>query len=260
MTEVEELVFLLKKKENLAAMVAPTFPILYSKEELITKLRSLGFQYIVEVSAGAVRTNETIKKLLQENPTSRYITSPCASFVRLVRAKYPHLLKYLTLQADTPMSATAKLVNEKYPGYRPVFIGPCIAKKKEASEDYSGLNMLVITFKELEEILKATPLPSPETGHEYAFDLEEKSTRIYPFDGGLTESSGIRSLLKENEIRIVSGYLNCETALKEFETNKTIRFLDILFCEGGCINGTGIQSTLSLSERKSKVVEYSLIR
>lgn len=260
MTEIEDLTLLLKAKEKLVAMIAPTFPILYSKEELIVKLRALGFQYVVEVSTGAVRTNEAIKKLLQKNPTSRYITSPCASFVRLVRTKYPHLLKYLTLQADTPMSATAKLVREKYPGYRPVFIGPCFAKKKEASEDYSDLRILVVTFKELEDVFKGLSEPSSLTNHKDTFDLEEKSTRIYPFDGGLTDSSGIRSILKENELRIVSGYSNCEAALREFETNKEIRFLDILFCEGGCINGTGIQSTLTLPERKRKIVDYSLTR
>jgi len=87
MKEMEELKLLLEKKEKLIAMVAPAFPIAYSKEELVIKLRSLGFQYVVEVSIGAVRTNTTILNLLKENPSARFITSPCASFVRLIRTK-----------------------------------------------------------------------------------------------------------------------------------------------------------------------------
>jgi iron only hydrogenase large subunit-like protein len=257
MTDIEQLKALLDKKENLVAMVAPSFPLMYERAEIITKLKALGFQYVIEVSAGAKKTNEAVAKILKENPTSRFITSPCASFVRYVRTKHPEMLKYLAFQADSPMVATAKIVHETYPNYKPVFIGPCVVKKLEASEDYPELNMLVLTYKELEALLKEKGLSELPSDKNNIFDISEKPTRIYPFDGGLTESSGIRSFLKDEEIRIVSGYKNCEAILKEFIENKTIRFVDILFCEGGCINGPGVQSTLSLSERKKKIMEYA---
>jgi iron only hydrogenase large subunit-like protein len=257
MTDIEQLKTLLDKKENLVAMVAPSFPLMYERAEIITKLKALGFQYVIEVSAGAKRTNEAVAKILKENPTSRFITSPCASFVRYVRTKHPEMLQYLAFQADSPMVATAKIVHETYPNYKPVFIGPCVVKKLEASEDYPELNMLVLTYKELEVVLKEKGLSELPPDKDKVFDISEKPTRIYPFDGGLTESSGIRSFLKDEEIRIVSGYKNCEATLKEFIENKTIRFVDILFCEGGCINGPGVQSTLSLPERKKKIMEYA---
>lgn len=257
MNDCELVKTLLEKKEHLVAMVAPSFPIMYESEEIITKLKSLGFEYVVEVSAGAKRTNEAVAKLLMENPTSRFITSPCASFVRYVRTKHPEYLKYLAFQADSPMVATAKMVREKYPNYRPVFIGPCMVKKLEASEDYPELEMIVLTYKELEQIVKEKNLTSIPINPEARFDISEGPTRVYPFDGGLTNSSGIRNILKDDEIRIVSGYKNCEALLKEFEVNTKIRFVDILFCEGGCINGPGIQSSLSVSDRKRKIEEYA---
>lgn len=257
MTEAEQLIMLLEKKEHLVAMIAPSFPIMYGYPEIITKLKALGFEYVVEVSAGAKRTNEAVARLLKKNPNSRFISSPCASFVRYIRTKHPEFLKYLAFQADSPMGATAKIIHERYPNYRPVFIGPCIVKKLEASEDYPELNILVLTYKELEQILKERNLSTfPVNPHE-KFDIIGGATRIYPFDGGLTESSGIRSILKDEEILIVSGYKNCETTLKEFEENKKIRFVDILFCEGGCINGPGIVSTLPVGDRKKKVVDYA---
>ena len=257
MADIDTLKNLLEKKEHLVAMVAPSFPIMYSYPEIITKLNALGFEYVVEVTAGAKKTNEAVAKILKENPTSRFITSPCASFVRYVRTKHPQFIKYLAFQADSPMVATAKIVKEKYPSCKPIFIGPCIVKKLEASEDYPELNMLVLTYKELNQILQEKGLSDIPTNYQDTFDISEGPTRIYPFDGGLTESSGIRSILKDDEIRIVSGYKNCEAVLKEFEVNTKIRFIDILFCDGGCISGPGITSTLSVSERKKKVVDYA---
>lgn len=257
MTDLEELKLLLEKKEHLVAMVAPSFPLMYSRPEIITKLKALGFEKVIEVSAGAKRTNEQVAHLLKTNPEGRYITSPCASFVRYVRTKHPEMLKYLAFQADSPMVATAKMVHEKYPDYRPVFVGPCIVKKMEASEDYPELNMVVITYKELNTLLTEKNLGTIPFPDDVPFDIEEKATRIYPYDGGLTDSGGIRSILKDEEIRVVSGYKNCEATLKEFVENPKIRFVDILFCEGGCINGPGVQSTLTLDERKKKIQEYA---
>lgn len=257
MTDIDELRILLEKKEHLVAMVAPSFPLMYSRPEIIAKLKALGFEKVIEVSAGAKRTNEQVAHLLKTNPNGRYITSPCASFVRYVRTKHPEMLKYLAFQADSPMVATAKMVHETFPDYRPVFIGPCIVKKLEASEDYPELNMVVITYKELNVLLKEKNLETVSSEEDGNFDIEEETTRIYPYDGGLTDSGGIRSILKDEEIRVVSGYKNCEATLKEFMENKKIRFVDILFCEGGCINGPGVLSSLTLEERKKKIQEYA---
>lgn len=257
MTDVDQLKMLLEKKEHLVAMVAPSFPIMYGYPEIITKLKALGFEHVVEVSSGAKKTNEAVAKLLKENPSSRFITSPCASFVRYIRTKHPEFLPYLAFQADSPMVATAKIVHERFPNYRPVFIGPCVVKKLEASENYSELEMIVITYKELEQLTQEKNITAIPPNASDTFDISEGPTRIYPFDGGLTESSGIRAILKDEEIRIVSGYKNCEAMLKEFSENKTIRFVDVLFCEGGCINGPGITSSLTTSERKKKIIEYA---
>lgn len=254
-TDAQTLITLLKEKQLLAAMVAPSFPIMYKENELIAKLKAIGFTYVLEVAAGAKRTNEAVVKALRDDPAARFITSPCPSFVRFVRTKFPQYEKYLAEQVDSPMIATARIVQEKYPGFRPVFIGPCNVKKLESSQDYPELNILVVTYKELEEVFTELQAGQGDLAQS-AFDVSEISTRIYPYDGGLTDSSGVRDILSDDEIRIVSGWNACEGALKEFESNPKIRLVDILFCEGGCINGPGVISTLSLEDRKKKVQEY----
>ena len=216
----------------------------------------MGFAYVVEVSAGAKKTNEQVLNLLQNNPKFRFITSPCPSFVRMIRTKYPNLLNFLALSADSPMAATAKLVREKYPDYRPVFIGPCIAKKLESSEDHPELNILVLTYKEIAEVFKNFNIDPNMPAENDKFDLENSDTRIYPMDGGLTLTSGVNRILKDEEFRIVSGWKNVEEALIEFQSNPKIRFMDVLFCEGGCVNGPGIVSTLSIVDRKKKIIDY----
>jgi iron only hydrogenase large subunit-like protein len=257
MTETDQLIDLLQKKVKLCALLAPSFPIMFEYPMIVARLKALGFHSIVEVTAGAVRTNEAVGKLLTEQPTARFITSPCAGFVRLVRKEYPHLLPFLAFKADSPMIASAKIAKEKYPDCLPVFIGPCIAKKLESTEDYPDLHILVITYRELNIIFQKFGTPETMDATNAAFDIAAPSTRIYPMDGGLTITSGAQMILKEEEIRIVSGWKNIPGALKEFETNKTIRLLDILCCEGGCINGPGTTSTLTLEQRKEKILAFA---
>jgi len=255
MNEVDKLIELLSQKRELVALLAPSFPIAYKYPEIIGRLKKLGFSYVLEVAAGAKITNSSLVNELKTNPDSRFITSPCPSFVRLIRTKYPHLQKYLS-KADSPMVASVKIAKEKWPKAKSVFIGPCLAKKKEAEEDYPELDILVLTYKEMDEVFKkleTNTQPFPETGD---FDILGKETRLYPISGGLAQTSLARDILGSDEIQVVSGWKNCVLAIENFEKDSSVRLLDILFCEGGCVNGPGIDSLLTLEERRAKVINF----
>lgn len=257
MSDSDKLIGLLNKKANLTAIIAPSFPVMYDSGKLVSKLRSIGFRRVIEVAVGAKKTNEQAVSILGNNPHTRFITSPCASFVRFMRTKHPDLLHYLAFEVDSPMIASAKIARNKWPDHKPVFIEPCPVKKLEASQDHPDLDILVLTYRELEEVLAKFNPPSYPTSNLGEFDLKEPSTRTYPLDGGLTDTSGARSLLVSDEIRVVSGWNRCEAAIREFETNKKIRLLDILFCDGGCVMGPGIKSSLSLEERKNRINSFA---
>jgi iron only hydrogenase large subunit-like protein len=256
MNDAAQCIDLLKQKAKLVAMIAPSFPIVYEYPQIVTRLKALGFEYVLEVTAGAKRTNEAVIDFFKNNPEGRVIASPCAGFVRLIRKSYPHMQQYLGLKIDSPMVATARIAREKYPEYQPVFIGPCLAKKLESSEDYPDLKIIVLTYKELDKIFEEFKIGDCRDLPPAKFDLAEASTRLYPADGGLTNSSGLKQLLKEDEIRIVSGWKNIPGAVDEFQKNPKIRFLDILFCDGGCISGPGIVSKLTVEERKKKILDF----
>jgi iron only hydrogenase large subunit-like protein len=257
MDEKNKLIDLINNKAQMVAMLAPSFILNFNYPQIVTMLKKLGFAYVVEVSAGAKRTNEGVLAALQSNPNARFITSPCPSFVRLVRTKYPHLTRYLALTVDSPMIATAKIVKEKYPGFKPVFIGPCIVKKLEASEDYPQLDILVLTYQEISDVFKQFNIVEEPADSNITFDILEKSTRTYPTDGGLTFTSGVDKILQPEEYKIVSGWKNCEETLLEFDSNPKLRFADVLFCEGGCINGPATDKTLTIEQRKEKVKEFA---
>ncbi len=257
MNEAQTLIDLIKKKEKLVAMLAPSFPIVYQYPHIITMLRKLGFAYVVEVSAGAQKTNEELLKLLKENPKTKVITSPCPTIVRMIKKTMPQYAKYLTNSVDSPMIATAKIVKKAYPNHQPVFIGPCVMKKMEAKEDYPHLNILVLTYLELSEVFTYFDIQKPEKSND-KFDISAIGlTRLYPIDGGLSHSSGLTHQLPKEAIKVVSGVQNNLSALEEFEKNPKINLLDILNCLGGCIGGPGIKSNLTLEERRKKVIEYT---
>lgn len=257
MNESAKLIELINNKTKLVALLAPSFPIMYDYPKIITRLKKLGFSYVVEVSAGAKKTNEELATLLKNNPTTRYITSPCPTVVRMIKKQMPEYAKYFTHDVDSPMVATAKIARDKYPEYKPVFIGPCIVKKLEATEDVPELNILVVTYAEINQVFAHFNI-SDEVNPDDKFDISEPGmTRIYPVDGGLSHSSGLEKDFSKEELKIVSSWKNCIQAVKDFDANPNIRLLDILFCDGGCINGPGIKSPLSLEERKKKVLDFS---
>lgn len=257
MSDTDKLINLLNQKAKLTAMIAPSFPIMYDPKEIVPRLKSIGFSFVVEVSVGAKETNRQAVEILKNNPNTRFITSPCPSFVRYMRTRHPNLLHFVALEVDSPMVATAKIVNKMWPDHLPVFIGPCLNKKLESSQDHPDLKILVLTYRELDLVFSKLVTSHQTLVTNSSFDLTEPSTRIYPIDGGLTDSSGARSFLNKEQIRVVSGWKNCETALLEFEQNKNIRLLDVLFCEGGCIMGPGIVSKLTLEERKNKIIDFA---
>ncbi|PIQ72516.1 hypothetical protein COY13_00405 [Candidatus Roizmanbacteria bacterium CG_4_10_14_0_2_um_filter_36_35] len=113
MSDIEKLISLLKNNAKLVAMLAPSFPVMYELKEIVSKLRSIGFSKVVEVAVGAKKTNEQTINILKNNPNTRFITSPCAGFVRFMRTKHPDLLHYVALEVDSPMAVTLVLTLKK---------------------------------------------------------------------------------------------------------------------------------------------------
>lgn len=252
----QNLATLLNNGTPMVAMLAPSFPIVFNPKTIIGLLKRAGFQNVVEVSLGAKDTNKSLIAALNNDKNSRFITAPCPNIVRVIRNKFPEALKYLALTVDSPMAATARIVHEKFPGKLAVFIGPCLVKRLEAAEDHPELEILCVTYKDIQQIFTDLGISEEKSDHDETFDLDHTKTRIYPISGGLVQSSNATNILSNDDFEVISGPQNTDAAIKRFLESDHIRLLDILFCDGGCINGPGIISQLTTSERRNKIIEY----
>ncbi len=250
-----ELLNSINKKEKMTAMLAPSFPVVFKYPEIVGMLRRIGFKYVVEVARGAEETNKQLLALMKLHPDKKYITNPCPNIVRLVKAKYQYLAQYLA-PIDSPMAATAKIVEKKYPKTKKVFIGPCLMKKMEAKEDCPELEILAITYKELQDIFNEKNIAPKWADKLTSFDISAKKTRLYPVSGGLSQSSGIVEKFTDPQYDVISGPARANKSLQEFIANYDMKILDILNCDGGCINGPGIVSSDSLDRRRQKIINY----
>lgn len=248
-----------KKDSKYLCMLAPSFVSMYEYPNIVYRLRALGFEKVVEVTYGAKMTNVNYYKILKDRKDEKtWIASPCPTLVSLIRTKYPHLVENL-VPVHSPMGSMALICKKHYPGYKVVFVGPCITKKMEAKE--LGTVDAVLTFNELNELFVKNNIPEVITDSRYtsAFDkLYNDYTKVYPLSGGLSETMRYDKILKKKDILVTDGMANVIKVLDGFKDGKykKYKFLDILSCEGGCVNGPSMDYQYPLSERIKRVKQY----
>ncbi len=247
-----------KKDKKYLCMLAPSFVSMYEYPEIIYRIRALGFDKVVEVTFGAKMTNLNYYEILKEQKDRTWIASPCPTLVNMIKGKYPHLIPNL-VPVHSPMGSMALIVKKHFPGYEVVFIGPCLTKKMEAKE--LGTVDEVLTFTELDELFKKHNIPEKITESKYqiTFDkLYNDYTKVYPLSGGLSETLQYNDILKKSDILVADGMKNIIKILDGFKDGyyKKYKFLDILSCEGGCINGPCINYKFPIKERIKRVKKY----
>ena len=239
---LEELKIALNKGEKIVAMIAPSFVCEFSYPEIISQLKFIGFDKVVEVTFGAKMINRLYHEKLK-NSKGLLISSVCPGIVETIKLKYPRYAKNLA-QIDSPMTAMAKICQKTYQRYKIAFISPCNFKKIEAQNSQVDY---VINYIELKTII-------PKCKGKSSFDkFYNDYTKIYPVSGGLSKTAHLKCVLKNNETEIIDGIKEVEEFLKK--SKKGIKFLDVTYCNGGCIGGPCVL-TGSLKERKKKVLKY----
>jgi iron only hydrogenase large subunit-like protein len=246
---VENLKFPLKGKY--LAMLAPSFVVDFQYPKIISQLKELGFDKVVELTFGAKMINREYHKQLK-NSKKLIISSVCPGIVETIKSKYPSFKKNLIL-IDSPMSATAKICRKTYPLHKIVFISPCNFKRVEAQKskdiDY------VICYNELLTLLNRHGLVHKRYKKDSFDKFYNDYTKVYPLSGGLYKTSHVKNILTKREAKVIDGIEKIGEFLKK--PDKEVRFLDVTFCKGGCIGGPCISSGLPLAERKKKVLKYA---
>jgi iron only hydrogenase large subunit-like protein len=134
------------------------------------------------------------------------------------------------------MHYAAKIARERFPEAKTVFIGPCIAKRKEAIEDPNV--DFVMTFEELGAFFKGFDIDVDECEHS-PLDTITKESRGFGRAGGVIEAVKAIGLQVDIKAVQIEG-LNKKSMslLKGFCKGKgTGNFIEVMACEGGCIAG-----------------------
>ncbi len=248
--------------EKYLCLLAPSFVSEFDYPETVYRLRKLGFDKVLELTFGAKMTNlayyTILKESIEKNEKKTWIASPCPTLVNFIKVKYSHLVENL-VPVHSPMGCMGLICKKFYPKHKIVFIGPCVTKKLEGKE--LGTIDYVMTFKELEELFKEKNIPEKIVESEYCVSFDKfynDYTKIYPISGGLSSTLHYKDIFKDRDILIKETTKDLTKIFDGFKDGvyKHYKFLDLLTCEGGCINGPGMVGNLSIKKRRKRVLGY----
>ncbi len=215
------------------ASIAPSFVANYENvgiESMREALKKIGFTDAEETALGAAMVKTEYEKILADGKQDVLISSCCHSVNLLIQKHFPACLPYLA-DVMSPMQAHAADIKRRIPDAKVVFIGPCVAKKDEASY-YKGVDA-VLTFEELSGwFVKAgvTLEQKPDEAEKPGL------TRLFPTTGGVLRSMTCR----ENGYTYlaIDGVENCMAALRDIEAGKLHKcFIEMSACVGSCVGG-----------------------
>lgn len=258
----QKLLDLLSQGKKLVAMVAPSFPADFTESQLVYSLKTLGFDRIVDLSLAIATVNKMYESLLSKKEEQILIAANCPATVSLIKAQFPELEK-LIAPIFSPMVCMSKICTKKFPGYLNVFIGPCLAKKLEA-KNYPNEIALALTYKEIVDIFYAKNIDykSHLVSNEKFEDFSDDFLQIFPTPGGVKKTIS-EGTLAPKDIIVTDGPKKLSELLSKVKNgaiSKKVRFLDVLFCKGGCIGGPGIKNQRTLAAFKERLFEYRKAR
>ena len=175
-------------------------------------------------------------------------TSCCPAYVRAVNIHVPELSPCIS-DTRSPMHYTAEIAKMKDPDCITVFVGPCLAKRREGMDD--ELVDYVLSAEEMGALLIAKEIDVAKEESLPDTIIPTASGRNFAVSGGVAESVKIR--LKNPEIlkaAVINGlskagmkqlaaYGKIQTGASPV-TPDTPNLIEVMACEGGCIAGPSV--------------------
>ncbi len=246
-SQIFDILQCIKRGEKVVALVAPAILSQYKvpAEQVYSAIKSIGFADVVEVAQGAVITTEKesaeLKEKLEEGQPFM-TTSCCPSYIEMAEKHAPDLKKYIS-STRSPMYYTALIAHEKHPDAKLVFVGPCIAKRKEARRD--DLIDYVMSFEEMQSVFEGMEITMDE---EHVYQLPATIRTAYGFaqGGGVTAAvkAHVGDGLQFTSMQIANlTKMNVNLLRAYGKTGKApAQFIEVMACEGGCISGPSVST------------------
>lgn len=244
-----------------APAIAPQFKA--SASQMNQALKAAGFSEIMEVALGADITADKEAKEFEERMArgdKLMTTSCCPAYVRAVHKHVPELNDCIS-ETKSPMHYTAQLAKQKYPDSVVVFVGPCLAKRREGMDDPNV--DYVISAEELNALFIARDIKPATFTDEPQENAPTHSGRNFAQSGGVAEAVSIRlkdkSKLRATKInglgkegmKTLSMYGKINAGLLPY-TEDTPNLVEVMACENGCIGGPCVIQNPKISATQLK--------
>ena len=266
-SDLERVQSMVRRGEKVVVSIAPSYMGLLKHRsigQVNTALRKLGFYDVRETSEGAAVVTAEYARLLEEGRMENIITTCCPSVNDLIEIYYPKLTPYMA-PVVSPMIAHGMMLRKEYgPSAKIVFLGPCIAKKKEADDPrHSNYIDAVLNFNDINRWLKDAQIDI-ETCEDTPFkQLDPKVNRLYPVTNGVVNSV-LATEKKVDHYRkfYVHGTKNCMDFCESMLRGEISGcFVEINMCTGGCVKGPTVEDEAFISRFKIKLdMEESIPR
>lgn len=254
---------LFRLKDRVIASLAPSFISEFPgvrPARLIAALKRLGFYGVSETATGAQEVSANVAGLMDKNNSRLFISSACPSVVAYIKKYLPQNSQNIT-NLLSPLLAHCKLLRQSFGNdIGIVFIGPCIAKKKEADQHPELLDA-AITFEDLRRWLREENLSIDEvscSGEEDTFIPEAaKEGALYPIDGGMIAGIKANLPVTDCDFMTFSGIGNISPALRDIDKLELQNnlFLELLACQGGCINGPKTMNRCATAIKRHSIIK-----
>ena len=253
---------LLARKPTVLVSLAPSYVTEFpgvTAPQMVSALKRLGFAGVSETALGAQQVSAQAAALLQARPDRVLASSACPTVVAYLQKHRPNGAALLTGLMSPLLTHCQMLRQALGPEIGIVFIGPCIAKKLEAAQ-HPELLEVALTFEDLrrwlgqEKVLleELTPAPAdhfvPESAAEGAW---------YPVDGGMIAGMKNTCAVNDGSLMAFSGLGAIKKALDGVEGLRPDQglFLELLACEGGCVNGPKVHCRGATVAKRQRIFQ-----
>ena len=262
----------MKEGQEVIAAVAPAFVGQFgakvTPDKVKAALKELGFADVIEVAIGAdLCTVEEAEDFLKKVPAEQpfMATSCCPAWSVMAKKDFPQFAPYISM-ALTPMVYTARLIKKDKPNAKVVFIGPCAAKKLEASRRTIRSDVdFVLTFEEVMGMFQAKKVDLDSISESEPLLEGSNTARGFAVSGGVAKA--VKDLINKEhpeidvKVQAAEGLKNCKTMLMMAKAGRLNGFLlEGMACPGGCVAGAGTLQPITKSSAlvKKYASEHSM--
>ena len=246
---------LLKSNKKVIASLAPSFVSEFhglQPSQILRALKQLGFWAASETALGAQQVSAQLAKMLDEvHEPKLFLSSACPVAVEYITKYLPEHTQNIT-PLLSPLLSHCKMLKKLYgEDTEVVFIGPCAAKKLEAQK-HPDLLSCAITFEDLRRWMAEDHIGIGDIDDTACF-VPEAATEgaLYPIEGGMLEATRLNTQSSHVEFMSLSGIDSISSALEQIDCSQMTQpmFIELLACDGGCINGPKIRSRSAIASR-----------